>query len=116
MPPELNVIAPMAHPDSSRRYCSGISWQYSLSRSGIVPFWHVWQCVSSVGCRICKRSNRNNNKNQQKYFASANTSHSTLCTCIGFETDKMGQNTQDNATKENKKKYGVKGEALERKR
>lgn len=49
IPVELNAIAPMAHPDSSRKYCSGISWQYSLYRSGMVPFEHVMHCVSSDG-------------------------------------------------------------------
>lgn len=49
IPVELKAIAPIAQPDSNRRYCSGISWQCSLVRSGIVPFWHVMHCVSSNG-------------------------------------------------------------------
>lgn len=30
IPVELNAIAPIAQPDSSRKYCSGMSWQYCL--------------------------------------------------------------------------------------
>lgn len=58
IPVELKAIAPMAQPDSNRKYCSGMSWQFSFVRSGIVPFWHVMHCVSSYGWRICKWNNK----------------------------------------------------------
>lgn len=53
MPVELNAIAPIAHPDSGRKNCSGISSHFSFIRSGIVPKRHVTHCVSSVLWRIC---------------------------------------------------------------
>lgn len=65
IPVELNAIAPIAQPDSSRKYCSGISWHFCLNRSGMVPALHVIHCVSSSGWRICERK-IGEKKNEEK--------------------------------------------------
>lgn len=41
IPVELNAIAPIAQADSKRRNCSGMSWQFCLKRSGMVPLRQV---------------------------------------------------------------------------
>lgn len=70
IPDVLKAIAPMAQPDSNRKYCSGMSWQCCLYRSGMVPFWHVMHCVSSDGWRICGSVRK---KKQMKWAGTTHT-------------------------------------------